>query len=499
MLRMPQVKDIKDLYENKGLSLREIAEQTQHCFKTVQKYAYQDDWNQPAAPSEPKREFVAVGEYIPVIDEWLEQDEKEPRKQRHTIMRVFKRLQAECGYTGSYNSVKRYYHYKKEQMKRFLESFVPLAHPPGFAQVDFGDFKYYDGLGEGQEGHALILSFPHANTGWMQVFPSENQECLLEGLKRIFYHIGGAPICIRCDNMTTAVAMVLEGPERVISDGFHRFMLHHRFAAEFCNPAKGNEKGNVESKVGYTRRNMLVPVPTITDFDEFNKELLRLCDEDHEREHYQHGITLNELWEEDKCALLPLPEYEYDVFQYKTLSVSKDGFIKIDPAKYSLSPELYGKKVQAKIYFDKIEVFHDHCLLKTFQRSYKKKDTVYDWRVYLPTLVKKPRATENAEFFHLMPQLWQEYLKSICGQERKSALMLLSDIVNDGNEDLCDDVLELAREYGRMDGDSLRQCYLFISKPENNPPPLQLATNPPLLNYRPDLTVYDGLTGGVAE
>ena len=77
--------------------------------------------------------------------------------------------------------------------------------------------------------------------------------------------------------------------------------------------------------------------------------------------------------------------------------------------------------------------------------------------------------------------------------------MLLSEIVSDGNEALCDDVLELAGEYGRMDSDSLRQCYLFISKPENNPPPLQLATAPPLLNYRPDLSVYDGLTGGVAK
>jgi len=496
---MPQAQYIKDLYENEGLSLREISERTQHHFSTVQKYAYQDDWNQPAVPACPKRAFLAMGDYIPVVDEWLEQDEKEPRKQRHTIMRVFHRLQEEHGYTGSYNSVKRYYHYKKETMKRFRESYVPLAHPPGHAQVDFGDFKYYDGLGSSHKGHALIVAFPHANTGWMQVFPSENQECLLEGLKRIFYHVGGIPPLIRCDNMSTAVAQVLEGTERVLSDGFHRFMLHHRFAAEFCNPRKGNEKGSVENKVGYTRRNMLVPVPTITDFDEFNAELLRLCDADHDREHYQQGVPLAELWEEDRRALLPLPTYEYEVFQYDSLKVNKDGFVVVDTAKYSLSPELYGKVVQAKIYFDKIEVFHDHSLLKTFRRSYERNEKVYDWRVYLPTLVKKPGATEHTEFFHQMPKLWQEHLKSTRGRERKSALTLLSEIVSDGNDALCDEVLELAGEYGRMDSDSLRQCYLFISKPENNPPPLQLATNPPLLNYRPDLSVYDGLTGGVAK
>jgi transposase len=114
----------------------------------------------------------------------------------------------------------------------------------------------------------------------MQVFPSENQECLLTGLKRIFYHIGGVPLLIRCDNMTTAVAQVLVGTERILSEGFIRFMLHYRFEATFCNPAKGNEKGNVENKVGYTRRNMLVSVPVIVDFNEFNAELLILCDDD---------------------------------------------------------------------------------------------------------------------------------------------------------------------------------------------------------------------------
>jgi len=94
-----------------------------------------------------------------------------------------------------------------------------------------------------------------------------------------------------------------------------------------------------------------------------------------------------------------------------------------------------------------------------------------------------------------MPKLWQDYLKSVKGQERKSALLLLSEIVKDGNESLCDDALELANEYGKLDCDNIRQCYLFIAKPENYPKPLKLETQPPLLNYRPDLSVYDSLTG----
>jgi hypothetical protein len=78
-------------------------------------------------------------------------------------------------------------------------------------------------------------------------------------------------------------------------------------------------------------------------------------------------------------------------------------------------------------------------------------------------------------------------------------LLLLSEVVNDGNESLCDDALELANEYGRLDSDNIRQCYLLIAKPENYPQPLKLGAEPPSLNYKPDLSVYDGLLGRAAQ
>ena len=91
--------------------------------------------------------------------------------------------------------------------------------------------------------------------------------------------------------MTTAVAQVLTGTERVLTDSFRRFMLHYRFQADFCNPNSGNEKGNVENKVGYSRRNALVPVPTITSFDSFNETLWDWCEKDANRPHYMKGDT----------------------------------------------------------------------------------------------------------------------------------------------------------------------------------------------------------------
>ena len=495
VIKMAQIQYIKHLYENEEKSLREISRITELSFQTVQKYAYQSNWNADHLPNAEPEKHPVLGKYIETINEWLENDKREPRKQRHTITKIHKRLQKECDFTGSYSSVKKYVRKKKYLIKASSEGYLPLSQPMVHAQIDFGEFKYYDEQSHSCKAHALTITFPYSNMGFTQVFQSENQECLLEGMKRIFYHIGGVPIRIKADNMTTAVAHVLQGKERELSEGFARFMLHYRFEADFCNPASGNEKGNVENKVGYSRRNFLVPVPTITDFEAFNEELFRLCDEDGDRKHYRHDALIRELWEEERKHLLTLPEHEYQVFRYESVHISKCGYVTIGTNKYGISPELSGQIAQVKIYYDKVEIYYEHTLLKIYNRKYGSNEEITDWTQYLPTLCKKPGAVEHTRFFNQLPKLWQVYLNNTQGKERKTALMLLSEIVSDGNVALCDDALTLAGECGRSDTDSIRQCYYMISKIENHPAPLNIFSAP-TLSYNPNLSAYDSLMGG---
>lgn len=320
MLRMAQIKYIKDLYENEEASLREICRITGHSFETVRKYAYQENWSEDNLPDIEPQSYPVLQDFIPIIDKWLEEDRKAPRKQRHTVMRIYHRLCDEHGFTGCYSTVKKYVRKKKYVMKTLSAGYLPLEHPKGWGQVDFGLAEgEWAATGERFPFYALTISFPGSNNGVTQAFPSQNQECLLEGMKRIFEHIGGVPPKLRFDNMTTAVAQVLKDGERVLTDGFTRFMLHYRFQADFCNPASGNEKGNVENKVGYSRRNAFVPVPVITSFEEFNEQLLEWCEKDADRLHYKHKVPIRELWEEDKAALLELPQYPFSVFRYDGL------------------------------------------------------------------------------------------------------------------------------------------------------------------------------------
>lgn len=499
MIRMAQQQYIKDLYENEEVSLREIARRTKLSFQTVRKYAYKEDWNEEKLPNLEAEHYPALEKYIPTIDEWMEQDRKVPRKQRHTATRIYTRLQEEQGYQGSYSTVKRYVRKKKLMTKLASEGYLPLAQPCGNGQVDFGESIYYDEKGQEQKGYALTVSFPQSNKGYTQFFPSQNQECLLTGLQRIFEYIGGVPPRLKFDNLSTAVAQVLEGTERVLTDGFQRFMLHYRFQADFCNPASGNEKGNVENKVGYSRRNAFVPIPTVTSFEAFNQWLWEWCEKDAERLHYKYKVPIQELWAADYNSLLTLPEHPFSIFRYEALTVNKYGFAVVDTNKYGLSPSLAGRIVQAKVFYDRIEFYHDHQPVGNYRRSYGRDEEIYDWRQYVGTLLKKPGAVEHSRFFQQIPKLWQELLVQSKGRERKDALRLLEEIVRDGNAGLCEDVLVLAAENGRSDPDSARQCYYMIAKKEFRPEPLKLQVPTPQLHYVPNLNVYDRLTGGVKD
>jgi transposase len=73
-------------------------------------------------------------------------------------------------------------------------------------------------------------------------------------------------------------------------------MLHYRLEAKFCNPSKGNEKGNVENKIGYTRRNWLVPYPQFTSYEDLTKELYQRALEDMNRPNYEKDIEIAKLW-----------------------------------------------------------------------------------------------------------------------------------------------------------------------------------------------------------
>ncbi|ASS99352.1 hypothetical protein GT3921_10085 [Geobacillus thermocatenulatus] len=77
--------------------------------------------------------------YGQIIDDWLEEDAKLPRKQRRTNKTMFEALCRDHGFQGSYRTVCAYVQKRRPQLKLEKEQrYERLEHPPGEAQVDFG-------------------------------------------------------------------------------------------------------------------------------------------------------------------------------------------------------------------------------------------------------------------------------------------------------------------------------------------------------------------------
>ena len=251
MLTMTRINDIRSAYFDEGCNISEIAALFKIDRKTARKYIERDDFNlfPPVRPKGGNR-WPKLEPYVKSIDKWLEGDVKARKKQRHTARRVYERLkEAHPNFDCSYRIVASYVKEKKTEIYKGVRAALPLEHKAGEAQVDFGSADFYEN-GRLCSGKYLNVSFPYSNAGYLQLFRGENRECLFEGLKVIFEHLGGVPPRLWFDNMSTVVTKILKGGKRELSDAFLRFKEHHGFDAAFCNANAGHEKGNVENKVG---------------------------------------------------------------------------------------------------------------------------------------------------------------------------------------------------------------------------------------------------------
>ena len=179
----------------------------------------------------------------------------------------------------------------------------------------------------------------------------ENAECFMEDMIDIFAHLGCVPTEIWFDNTSTLVTKILKDGGRQLTDKFLRFSEHYGFRYKFMNPESGWEKGNVENKVGYSRRNFLVPPPRFMELSEYNSRLLKEADGDMDREHYHYDQTILERFHKDKKSLLPLPDIAFDPARYETVLTDKWGRFTLEKGKheYSVSPDHTCTNVWLKI------------------------------------------------------------------------------------------------------------------------------------------------------
>src|SRR5882672_3533344 len=411
-----------------GKSQRAVAREFGVARETVRKmlcYSAPPGYRREQPVKRPK-----LGPWLGVIDAILQDDQNQPRKQRHTAKRIFDRLREEHSYTGGYTIVKDYVHLHKVRKQ---EMFVPLTHTPGEAQADFGEALVVI-AGVEQKAHYFVMDLPQSDDCFVAAFPAETTEAFLDGHVRAFAYFGGVPTRILYDNTKIAVAKILGGEDRQRTRSFSELQSHYLFADKFGRPAKGNDKGKVEGLVGYARRNFMVPIPRASSWEELNLHLEADCRKRRERRLRGHTETIGERFERDRAALLPLPATPYEACEKISARVSSLSLVRYRTNDYSVPTEYGHRQVWVKGYVHEVVIACGSEVIARHQRSYEREAVVFDPLHHLALLEQKTRALDQAaplagwqlpECFAQLRRLLEARLKKHGSREYVQVLRLL--------------------------------------------------------------------------
>ena len=101
-----------------GMSIRQASREFGLARKTIRKmltYSVPPGYERKKPVKRPK-----LGPWVGIIDQILEDDKSQPKKQRHTAKRIWDRLKAEHSFGGGYTVVKDYVRERARSAKRYL-------------------------------------------------------------------------------------------------------------------------------------------------------------------------------------------------------------------------------------------------------------------------------------------------------------------------------------------------------------------------------------------
>ena len=372
-----------------GASKRSVCREFGIAHKTLQKIlANIEPPGYRGAAARPK---AKLGPYLGVIEEILLTDRDAPPKQHHTAKRIFERLRDEHGYEGGITQVKEAV---ARHRRHGREVFVPLSHPPGEAQFDFGQATV-EIAGVRRKAAFAVMSLPFSDAFHVSAYPRECTETFQTAHVAAFSFFGGVPTRTSYDNTSIAVARIV-GRERDLTREFLRLESHFLFTHRFCRVARGNEKGHVESLVGFGRRNFMVPVPSCSSFVELNASLESSCRADLDRRVRGKPAAKAELLEVDRAAMLPIPTPAFEARRVVHARANSLSLVRFDRNDYSVPTGFAHHALTVIGGIEQVRIVEGARLVATHARCWDKERTSFDPRHYLALLERKPGALDVA-------------------------------------------------------------------------------------------------------
>lgn len=405
MLTVEHYELIRRKYFVDGLSVRAIAEELGHARKTIAKairHALPPGYRRRAPATCPVMDKVAG-----IVEAWLEQDRQRPPKQRHTAQRIFERLREEYGFAGSSSTVRRYVN--KTRFSQ-AEVFMPLAFEPGEeAQVDWHEGWIIQG-GVERKAQFFCMRLSYSKASFVRAYERADLVSFLDGHVKAFEYFGGVPRRLAYDNLKSAVVQVKHGRERRLNTRFIELRSWYLFDSRFCNPGRGNEKGDVENLAKRSERQYLTPLPEVASLSELNEHLLAGCRRDLQmagpRPHAER--TRDQLLQEEQRCLRVLQGPPFEACQRTSTTIDKRSLVTVDSNSYSAPVRWAHHPVQIKLLAERVELWCGQECVAAHDRSYEKGQFILEPTHYLNLLRTKPGSLDNARAFKGEP--WGEDL-----------------------------------------------------------------------------------------
>ena len=293
-----------------GVSIRKIARRSGLSRNTVRKYLSGDI----VEPRYAKRRSTSKLDAFAIkLAGWLKAEAGKGRKQRRNVRLLHADL-VQLGYAGSYDRVTAFARAWRRVQQELAKTagrgtFVPLVFAPGEAfQFDWSE-DWAVIAGERVKLQVAQFKLCHSRAFMLRAYPLQTHEMLFDAHAHAFALFGGVPRRGIYDNMKTAVDRVRAGKARDVNSRFAAMVSHYLYEAEFCSPASGWEKGQIEKNVQDARHRLWHVAPAFESLAAVNAWLEQRCVALWQELLHpeQPGRTVAEVWADEKPQLMKLP------------------------------------------------------------------------------------------------------------------------------------------------------------------------------------------------
>ena len=472
---------IRALFLEQQLGLRQIARELRLGLNTVRKWARRESYEKAKAPKRPSKLDPFKGEIIRLLAQY-----------EYTTQQIFQQLK-ERGYQGRSSILKAFVHQVRPKPR---PAFLTLHFEPGeCAQVDWGCAGSVAVGSTRRRLSFFIMVLAFSRKMYLEFTLAETMEHFLSCHQHAFEYFNGVVRQVWVDNCK--VAVLSRAPGLItFNPRYLDFANHYGFQIRACGVGQPQEKGRVENGVGYVKKNFLNGLE-LSDFQIVNPAARYWLETvANVRIHGQTQKMPQELFAQEK--LKPLHPLAYEAAILDTVRVNSQFRIKIDGNRYSVPCQYASSKLTLKRFADRLLIYDQEKLVAEHVRSY---DRNQDYELpdhVAPLLLHRKKAREQKlflRFLALCPKAHDYYQqleqRRLNPKHHVQKIIALSELY--GTEVVAR-ALEDAFTYQAFSCEYIANLLQQRQRPTEEPAALHLTRQQDLLELElpaPDLTLYD--------